>query len=80
MTKMFKEIKNETTTMIELKRMTRQICKRKIHTPHHTHRYRYVCVCKSVETGKRVDELDSILHKGKEKTSKLEAKTKVPKI
>lgn len=42
---MFKEIKNETTTMIELKRMTRQICKRKIHTPHHTHRYRYVCVC-----------------------------------
>lgn len=44
MTKMFKEIKNEIITMIELKRMTRQIGKRKIHTPHHAHWYRCVCV------------------------------------
>lgn len=44
MAKMFKEIKNEIITMIELKRMTRQIGKRKIHTPHHAHWYRCVCV------------------------------------
>lgn len=80
--------------MNELKRMTRQICRRNmeyvyvcvcvcvyIYTLINIRMRRCLCVCVSVKAGNSVDRLDSTLHAGEEKTSELEGKPKkLPKM